>query len=197
MTGIGDYSVIADVGQTLIGLLRDKMTPEPIPQPELIGMASPADKGDLALSLYLYSIKENGESRRTSMVDKGGGNLQYPPLSLDLFYLLTAHSNADPQFRVLDEQRIMGKALQVLYDHSILRGANLKGALAAGNEEIRVAMESLSADQLTGFWKFGDAPYKLTVGYRVGPVLLDSTRVKTVARVVEREIQFKDKNGGS
>lgn len=48
---IGDYSVIADVSASLVKLLRENMTPDPIPQPEMIGLASPVDKG---ISTYLF-----------------------------------------------------------------------------------------------------------------------------------------------
>src|SRR5690606_37200960 len=92
---VGNHNVIADVGLGLLSLLREKMTPNPVPQPELIGIAPPDEKGDLVLSLYLYNIRENGESRKTQMQNRGNGELQYPPMALDLYFLLTAHSTAE------------------------------------------------------------------------------------------------------
>jgi len=50
---IGGYTAIADAGASLVKLLREHMAPDPIPRSDLIGIASPADKGDLALTLYL------------------------------------------------------------------------------------------------------------------------------------------------
>ncbi|MBD2846097.1 DUF4255 domain-containing protein [Paenibacillus sp. IB182496] len=193
-TFIAGYTVIADVGSTLIKLLRDQMTPEPVAQPELIGMASPADKGDLSLSLYLFNIKENGESRRTQMQPLGTGELQYPPLAINLHYLLTAHSAADMQSRTLDEHRMLGRALQLLHDHAVIRGPLLQGGLAESGEEIQIAVESIASDTLTGFWNFGDAPYKMSLVLRVGPVFLDSTRTRKASRVIEREIRLQDKD---
>ncbi|WP_138752597.1 DUF4255 domain-containing protein [Paenibacillus sinopodophylli] len=192
---MGGYTVIADLGASLLRLLRDHLTPDPVPRPDLIGMASPRDAGDLALSLFLYNVKENGESRRTGMIDRGGV-LQYPPQALDFFFLMTAHSNADRLTRALDEHRILGRAMQVLYDHSVLSGPYLEGTLAEGGGPIRLSLVSLEGEEMMKLWQFGDTPYKLSVVYRVGPVMLDSNRVKSVSRVVERHIVLEEKGGG-
>lgn len=192
---MGGYTVIADLGASLLRLLRDHLTPDPVPRPDQIGMASPRDAGDLALSLFLYNVKENGESRRTGMIDRGGV-LQYPPQALDFYFIMTAHSNADRLTRSLDEHRILGRAMQVLYDNGVLSGPYLEGTLAEGGSPIRLALMSLEGDELMKLWQFGDLPYKLSVVYRVGPVMLDSNRVKSVSRVVERHIVLEEKGGG-
>ncbi|CAM4472925.1 hypothetical protein FHS16_004315 [Paenibacillus endophyticus] len=192
---MGGYTVIADLGASLLRLLRDHLTPDPVPRPDLIGMASPRDAGDLALSLFLYNVKENGESRRTGMIDRGGV-LQYPPQALDFYFIMTAHSNADRLTRSLDEHRILGRAMQVLYDNGVLSGPYLEGTLAEVGSPIRLALMSLEGDELMKLWQFGDMPYKLSVVYRVGPVMLDSNRVKSVSRVVERHIVLEEKGGG-
>lgn len=178
----------------MLSLLRDNLTPDPVPRPDLIGMASPRDAGDLALSLFLFNIRENGESRRTNLQERGGV-LQYPPQALDFYYMMTAHSAADRLTRSLDEHRILGRAMQVLYDNSVLRSPYLEGTLAESGESVRISMESMPSDELLKMWQFGDLPYKLTVFYRIGPVLLDSNRVKPVTRVVERRIVLEDKGG--
>lgn len=183
--------MIADVGASLLKLLREHMTPDPIPQPELIGLASPADKGDLYLSLFLYNILENGENRQTQMVARGTEAIQFPPMTVNLYYLLTAHSTAELQSRVVDEHRILGRAMQVLYDHSVLRGPSAVGTLAEMGEEVRVVMEPLTGEALTRMWNFADLPYRLSIAYRVGPVHIDSTRVRTTKRVVERDFRIQ------
>lgn len=192
---IGGYTAIADVGASLLKLLREQLTPDPVPRPDLIGMASPADKSDYVLTLFLCSIRENGDARRNEMQPQGGV-LRYPPLALDLQYILTAHSVADLQSRTLDEHRVLGKAMQVLYDNSILRPPYLEGSLADSGEQLRITAESADAGQLMGLWRFGDAPYKLSLLYRVGPVTVESNRVKPGPRVVERRITLRDRGGG-
>lgn len=188
---IGHYSAIADVSASLVRLLREQMTPDPIPQPELIGLASPVDKGDLYLSLFLYNVKESGDNRKTQMIPRGEGAMQYPPMVLDLHYMMTVHSPAELQTRSIDEHRILGRAMQVLYDHSILRGPNVIGTLAEREEEVRIVMDGLAGSSMLQMWNFADTPYRLTVSYMVGPVLIDSTRIKSTKRVLERDISIQ------
>ncbi|OXM85051.1 DUF4255 domain-containing protein [Paenibacillus rigui] len=188
---MGDYTVIADVSASLVKLLRDQMTPDPIPQPELIGLASPVDKGDLYLSLFLYSIRESGDNRRNQMVSRGVGELQYPPMAVELGYLLTVQSPAELQSRALDEHRILGRAMQVLYDHSILRGSMTVGTLAERDEEVRIVLDNAPGTSMLQMWNFADTPYRLTLSYTVGPVSIDSTRIKTTKRVLERDFRIQ------
>lgn len=192
---MGNYTVIADAGASLIKLLREEMTPDPVARPELIGMASPADKGDLNISVYICAVRENSESRRTEMLLEGD-MLRYPPRSIDLECLITAHSNADILTRTLDEHRLLGKVAQILHDNSVLRGPMLEGTLADSDAGLKISPMQYGTEELTRLWQFGDAPYKLSLAYKLGPVHLDSNRVKPASRVVERRITLREKERG-
>lgn len=192
---MGSYTVIADAGASLLKLLREEMTPDPVTRPELIGMASPADKGDLNISVYICAVRENSESRRTEMLIEGD-MLRYPPRSIDLECLITAHSNADILTRTLDEHRLLGKVAQILHDNGVLRGPMLEGSLADSDAGLKISPLPYDTEDLTRLWQFGDAPYKLSLAYRIGPVHLDSNRVKPAARVVERRITLREKERG-
>jgi hypothetical protein len=169
---MADYTALADAGRSLQYMFRASMTPDPIPQPELIGLASPADKGDLMLTLFLYEVKPNGMAQH--------------------HYILTAHSNAELATRAIDEQRILGRAIQVLHDNSTVRGSFLQGALADSDEEFRIVMqEPLSLH--TAITLFPNMPYKLSVSFLAGPVYIDSGRGKPVRRIVEREDRVADR----
>jgi len=167
------------------------MTPDPIPRPELIGLGSPVDKGDFYLSLFLYNVRESGDNRQTRMVARGVGEIQFPPMAVDLRYLMTVQSPAELASRALDEHRILGRAMQVFYDNSVLRGSALVGTLAERGEEVRIVMEAVSGEAMLNMWNFADTPYRLSVSYVVGPVMIDSTRIRTTKRVIERDISIQ------
>ncbi|MEJ8546925.1 DUF4255 domain-containing protein [Brevibacillus borstelensis] len=173
---------------TLLHLLREQMTPEPISQPELIGLASPAEASDLVLSLFLYEVRESAE-RQSAMISEGTDILRHPPMTVHLYFVMTAHSPAEQHARALDEYRILGRAMQVLYDNAILKGNVLKGSLAGTNEELRVVMDQPPLDRLIHL--FPNMPYKLSVGYSVGPVYIDSTRIRSTKRVLERDFRLR------
>jgi hypothetical protein len=184
------YTVITDIGLSLVKVLREALVPELIAHPDGVGLAHPHDKGDMNLSLYLYEIKENPDFRSSDMIDLGG-TLQYPPVALDLSYLITAHSASDVLTRAIDEHRIIGKTLQTLHDHNTLRGDDLVGALAGSEGLFRIAKEDIALD--TAISLFPDVPYKLSLNYKIGPVYVDSTRSKPAVRVRERHVKLNQK----
>ena len=49
---MGKFTVIADVGESLVRLLRENLCPEVILSPDSIGLCSPAERGDLILGLH-------------------------------------------------------------------------------------------------------------------------------------------------
>lgn len=172
-------------------LLQGALVPDLIAHPDGVGLAHPADKGDLNLSLFLYGVKENADYRSNDMIDRGGGELRYPPIALDLFYLVTAHSASDILSRGIDEHRILGRTIQTLYDHSALKGADLVGSLEGSDQAIRISKEEVPLETIISF--FPDTPYKLSLSYAVGPVFVDSNRTRSVSRVAERKIRVQEK----
>lgn len=189
------YTAISDVSDTLVHMLRENLVPEPIKKQKNIGLCSPADKGDFQLTLYLYNIEESGEYRINRMESLPNGDLKYPPLSFNLYYLLTAYSTGDLQNKAMDEHKILGRAIQVFHDNNVLKGSVLKGSLNGTDQEIRVNIKNLSYDEMMRIWHFEGIPYNLSIAYRVGPVLVDSTRVKSTRRVVKSQFDFKRSEG--
>ena len=68
------------------------------------------------LSLYLYQVFPNSQLNNASLIPIGNDQHQYPPLSLDLFYLLTPMSNS-PEANLV----ILGHSMQILVANAIIR----------------------------------------------------------------------------
>ena len=188
MNEIADYSVIADIGLSLVKVLREALAPELIAHSDGVGLAHPSDKGDMNISIFLYEIKENTDVRSSDLIDQGD-RMRYPPIALDLFYLITAHSASDVLTRAIDEQRMIGKVMQLLHDHGVLKGDDLVGSLAGTEGAYRLVKEEMPLESVISL--FPNTPYKLSLCYRLGPVFLDSTRTKAVGRVRERHVTMK------
>ncbi|MGI6778028.1 MAG: DUF4255 domain-containing protein [Acetivibrionales bacterium] len=187
---MGEYTVITDVGTSLIRLLQKNMIPEPIDKPEMIGLCSPNDPGDFQLTLYLYHIEENGDYRQNSMINENVNRLRYPPLSLKLYYLLTSHSKTGVYSRNADESMILGRAIQILHDNAVITPENLEGTLRDSGEGIQITFNKLTYEELQRIWAFPNIPYKLSVGYIVEPVLLNSRKTREVKRVTEADFSL-------
>ncbi len=178
-----NYSLISDVGETMIKLLRSELVPEPILEPSKINVCSPAKKADSQLSLYLYNIEEAGEYRKTKMISIDKDTKSYPPMALNFYYLITAYSGSQELTKSSDEHKILGKAMQVFYDNPTIKGSRLTGSLKGSQQEIKISFKNLTYDEMMRIWHFNDLPYVLSVAYKVGPVYLESTRIKTTTPV--------------
>ncbi len=188
---MGRYTVISEITQSIINLLQEDLVPEPIRKKDLIGACSPGDKADIKIGLHLYDVQENGEFVSRNRIQRSSDQIQYPPMSLTLFYMLTAYSNADPRERGIDAQRALGRCIQSLYDNAILSPDRLIGSLSDYNESIEISRHNMTFEEKQRIWHFPNTPYQLSVFYKVAPVYVESLRVKTVKPVTDIDITLK------
>lgn len=191
---MSDYRAIADVGETLIALLKDNMK-DLIPADSII-LASPGDidaKDNVRLSLFLYQIFENAHLKNQEMQVTDPTKVTFSPQILELYYMLTSHVSSgeqDKTEKTLEEHKVLGRAMQVLHDNSILSGSFLKGNLNR-NDELHIALTSPTLDDLTKIWTtFAGRPFKSSVCYVVTPVRIDSTRTMSVQRVIDKKLYY-------
>ncbi|MFK7695889.1 DUF4255 domain-containing protein [Paenibacillus sp. HJGM_3] len=192
-------TVIADTSATLLRLLQEHMSD--LAGPSSIGLQSPADPigPNTRLTIFLYGLKENEYMRNQEPVAWGTGKLQAPPLVLDLYFMLTVHSSVlDLTERTLEEHRILGRAMKVLYDHSIIGGPYLQGGLVSSGEKLRVTLNSVSFTELSEIWNtFSDQNLKPSVCYIVSPVAIESERIHQPKRVTHREMNYTVNEAGA
>lgn len=174
---------IADVGEILITLLKDNMG---IPR-DTIMLISPGEieaNDNVRLSLFLYQVIESPYMKNQEMQNIDSAHLKYPPLTLELYYMLTAHPASgipDRTERTKEEHGILGKAMRIIYDYSIL---------AFSDYELRITLNPMSLDDMTKIWTtFQDRPFRPSACYLVTPVRIDSERQKSVKRVESKEQQ--------
>lgn len=206
------YTAIADVGDSLVALLRDRID---LIDANEIALASPSEGGagnGYRLTVFLYRVTENGdlgrvdEERSPSPPPRNGevpAETASAPLVLDLHYLLTAHparerdgGGGDHTRAEREQHSVLGRAMQVLHDHSTLRGSDLVGDLSP-DRPLHVTVESGSVDRQTSLWNtFRDAPYRPSVSYLVTPVEIPATETTDVQRVATREVEEFDASPG-
>ncbi len=102
---MSDYRVLQDISLHLRGLLFDGLTGDDevgssFTSESNISLASPAalseGNADVVVSLYLYQVLPNPHLNNRALIPIGNDRQQFPPASLDLFYLLTPMS-ASPE----------------------------------------------------------------------------------------------------
>jgi hypothetical protein len=176
-------AVINEVSTLLRALLEDGLKSPANLNPS-VELSNPADETDeKTLSIWLYQVTPNPYLRNIPNVRTSDEAERFPPLSVDLCYLLTPSQKNEGA-----NQATLGRALQVLYDNSIL-------TLHTGDdiEELHLSICQRSITELAEVWEALQKPYRLSACFEVRMVQIDSERVLPAGRVRERSVQFKEK----
>lgn len=189
---MGSYTVVAEAGNALVRLLRRELVPEIIRSADAIGLATPADKGDLVLCVHMYDVSESMEYRMSTMVSDGVSRQKYPPVYLTLSYMITVFSSSDVKFRSEEEQRIMGRVMQVLRDFSVLNTETMEFSEGGGGEGIRMEMRKMELDEKIRLWNFPNLAIKPSLYYKLGPIMLESAKTKAIQRVGSVEFRTEE-----
>ena len=122
------------------------------------------------------------------MIRLRGNQAQYPPKPLNLFFALYMNTKSQMMSNVENEQRILGRAMQVLMDHAILYDT-------AENDETSASITLLpmSYEEKTKIWSVLSIPYQLGIYFSVAPVLLSSRRIRSFKRVVAAEFDVSQR----
>jgi hypothetical protein len=132
---------------------------------------------DEGVSLWLYRIERDEQTLNLPPRRSARDRMVHEPLPLKLHYMVVpvVDVNQRPDGPEL-EQNIMGAVMQVLHDHTIVRGTDLRGDLAGSSEEMHIRLESLDLDQMARMWEALDHSFQLCTSYEVSVVPIDSAR---------------------
>lgn len=169
-------AALATVTATLQHLLSG-VTPSVTTQPP--STARNGGSGE-QINIFLYGTHYNTAFSNAPMPHQArDGERAHPPLPLVLKYLVTAYGANDDD---ISGQQLMGKAMSVLHDHPLLGKSDIEGITPDSRlqdqiERIRITPETLTLDDMSKLWSsFQSAEYRLSTGYQVSVVLIESTR---------------------
>ena len=199
---MSQYPVVGDVSETLrdvlwtematdatiTGILLDKNHISFEPPFRLFKDDGPQEN---FLSVYLFRILENADLKNRPPIPKPAPVYQQSPLALNFFYLITPLTNSAD-----NDQRLIGKTMQVFYDHAIIDGSELHGLLQTNAEEIRLSLTPCSLEDITKLWCAFLRPFRLSVSYEVRAVLVDSERTTRVEPVRRKRLEFEQISTG-
>ncbi|MFT4102651.1 MAG: DUF4255 domain-containing protein [Burkholderiaceae bacterium] len=194
---MSNAKAIAATTATLLHLLSSRI-------PSLIDGASvdvttlPPDRArkghtGAQLNIFLYQTQVNAAWRNLDVPRQvRPGESAIPPLALNLHYMLTAYGDDNQNDDEMVSHRVLGAAMSVLHDHPLLGRAEIAAALAdsgldAQFERLRVTPIALSMDEMSKLWTAMQSNYRLSAGYEVTVVLIDSNvPVKAALPVLKR-----------
>ena len=194
---MANYSIISDLGNEIVKLLRKNLCPEPITNPENILLCPPFEKGDFTLGIHLYDIQEDADFQQLNMINISETKRRYPPLPLTLYYMITVNSQSHISSKSIDEQRILGRVLQVLYDNPVFSITNIQPNAESTDTEIYLTPNTLQLEEKSRLWSNSGSgnSSKLALYYKAAPILIDSERTTESRRVVSVDVNLFDKEG--
>jgi len=166
-TAIGLVS--ASLRNLLVGEMRlSPAVPVTILAPDETG-------GDQRINLFLYKVEENEFLKNQDWMLKPGdsGTVVPPPLSLNLYYLMTPYARNDAQIGNATAHEILGEAMRVFYENSVIPQTYLEADLKTAREQFRVVYNALDPEELSRLWSTFAQPFRLSVRYQVSTVQLD------------------------
>ena len=185
------YKSIAGVSQSLVNLLKDRMT-----EPAGITVAPPDVTVDGVtggrLNLYLYHLTENPYLRNQEIPGEGyPAAYGSPPLSLDLHYIFTAFGSSETGADSdMQAQYILGDAMRVLHDNAVI-SADLMQHKSPGKpvldptlldefEQVKVSLQPKSLEEISKIWTaLPKVNFRRSVTYEVSVVQVESRRPRT------------------
>lgn len=183
---MGKYTIIADTGNCLVERLRGALVPDLIQNAAEIGLRSPEDRGDISLGLFLYDIRPSDEVYQKRAVVTND-RISKPPIFLSLSYMVTAYFQGDVQYRLAQEERILGRVIQYFHDNPIIPLEEVDPQMTSGTE-LHIQMLRLESDEKSRIWSFPNAGNRLSLFYKVSPVAIDSELSRKVTRVTDLDI---------
>ncbi|BED91634.1 MAG: DUF4255 domain-containing protein [Candidatus Improbicoccus pseudotrichonymphae] len=181
------YTIISDVSKSIVSILRDKLSPEPIDKPEKIGICDPKDRGNFVLGIHLYDIKEDTSGQNRGPVILPDGRTQDPPAVIELYYMISVCSKAEIEIKSVEESNIMGRVIQVFKDNQVIPSIYMDSSV--GNvENVPINLLSIEMEEKVKIWTMFGESYKLSVFYVVGPINIDSEIIRKPQKRVQKVI---------
>jgi hypothetical protein len=163
-------------------------------------LASAADI-EPQLYLFLYHVERNIGWSNSDLPsrDARGERISNPALALNLYYMITAHSD-----QALDTEVMLGAAMQVMHETPVLGRETIRDALeptpgvptgllqsgiAEQVEALKITPVPFTADEMSRLWSGFNVPYAPSVAYHVSVVLLTASRA-TRSPLPVRERRF-------
>jgi hypothetical protein len=160
------------VGLSLKKFLQDHTTLE-------VTLLDP-DKADddKKINLFLYKIAENPAFRNQEwQVSRDDPDLLVPPpISVNLYYILTAYSPTDGESGNTGAHKMFGEAIKAFHEHPVLPEEFIEDDLKGAVEQIKIMLCSPDMDELTKVWGTFSKPFRLSAVYEVSVVQLDMGR---------------------
>ena len=185
------FTAIRLVSENIQELLEEHVTnsSEPLLTGVTVALKSPHEMlagaaVQVGISVWLYYVRRNADVLGRTPPRTSADLINRTPVPLDLFYLITPISGD-----AKDEHAWLGRIIQVLDDHSIVRGADLKTDLRELLDELHVHWEPLPTEEMIALWHTVQKPMRTSLCYcvQIVPIGSDHEAIRRVPVEISEE----------
>lgn len=180
-------TAIGMVGESLKTLLEEEML---VSTTVNVTLLAPDESGpSRRINLFLYKVEENIflKNKDWEVSSSDPNQIKPPPLSLNLFYLMTAYAQNDTELGNVNAHEILGEAMRVMHENPFIPAEHLVDGLSDTREQVKVIQNNIDLDEMSKVWSTFSEPFRLSVPYEVSVIQLDHsgeedmpTRVSTI-----------------
>lgn len=168
-------TAIGMVSESLRTLLEEEMSVTPTSP---ITLLAPDESGpNRRINLFLYKVQENSyfKNKDWEVSPNNPNSIVPPPLSLNLYYLLTPYAQNDAETGNTSAHEILGDAMRVLHQFPSIPSEHLSLGLADAREQLKIIQVPVDIDELSKVWSTFNTPFRLSVAYEIAVVQLDQS----------------------
>ena len=180
--GLLDISSVTDRLIKLLGEAKDKSPLWKTVNKFTINITGNApevmrDGGGCQLGLYLFHVAQDKYQTNSPVTGSRVPQIPHQPLSLNLYYLLTAFAKDNYS----QEQQAMSIAMRCFHENPIVR-MNVDLGTQTIKEEFTLTMAVETADELGRLWQATTVPLRLAAVYKVSVVFVTPPEPPSIAR---------------
>jgi hypothetical protein len=144
--------------------------------------------GDRVIGLYLYHVTEDAHYKNLPPPSADQPPIRFTPMGVNLYYLLTGHSDLAGDTGVQTEQTMLGLAAKALRDYPVLDDTTtvngikvFPAALQGTDNRFRIVLQPVQHNEAMNYWTAGSQALRLALYYQVSVVLLEPEQAKSKA----------------
>ncbi len=168
-------TAIGMVGESLKAFLEGEI--QLTPAVDVTLLAPDESQANGRVNLFLYKVQESPYQRNMDwqVASDDPTQLRPPPLTLNLFYIMTPYAKNDQSNGNTNTHAILGEAMRVLHEMPVVPNGYLVSGLTDAHEQIKITPSVLDMEELTKIWSTFSQPYRLSVCYEVSVVQIDQS----------------------
>lgn len=192
------YRVLEKTSETLVSLLEKRLLLAGMNNVEVRVVTTSAfselrTTSNPVISIFLYQVAENTETRNAPRFTNSDGLIQRQPLGLELGYLITPwgarRQNVSDSQAAAEEMVLIGLILQTFYDAAEVGTTQLSQGVGQSvwqaGDAMQIIWESLPIEDHYRIWDSSELGYRLSLTYRVRVLGLAATPQDGGAPVTE------------